>query len=201
MPKPIFRSDEDYSDFVDVLSESVERFESRILAFCALPKHWHLVVTPRQDGDLSKLVAWITITHSSRWHTKPKRAGLGGLYERRFRSFPIQDNASLLDVMHFVESHPLRSGLAIAAKDWRWSSAAMRANDQVDETPFLSSPPIAIPINWHDRIDLPMEREQLEKICNSIKRGAPYGDATWVQRTATRMNLESTLRPRGRPKL
>ena len=87
-PKPMFRSTEDYQEFDRTLAQAVDRFESRLLAFCVLPKHWHLVLIPRKDGDLSRLMAWLMTTHSARWHTKPRRSGTGGLYERRFRSFP-----------------------------------------------------------------------------------------------------------------
>ena len=125
-PKPMFRSTEDYLDFDLALVQAVERFEPRLLAYCVMPKHWHLVLTPRKDGDLSKFMAWLTTTHSARWHTKPKRATSGGLYERRFRSFPVQDDINMLDMLRFVESNPIRMGLVEKLSDWPWSSAARR---------------------------------------------------------------------------
>ena len=119
-PKPMFRSEEDFAEFEHTLAQAVERFEPRLLAYCVLPKHWHLVLTPRKDGDLSKLMGWLMTTHSARWHSKPRRSGTGGLYERRFRSFPVQDDVKLLDVLGFVESHPVRTGLVDSAIDWHW---------------------------------------------------------------------------------
>ena len=129
-PKPMFRSVDDYQEFDTVLVQAVDRFEPRLLAYCVLPKHWHLILTPRKDGDLSKLMAWLTTTHSARWHTKPQRAGTGGLYKRRFLAFPVQDDLKLLDVLCFVESHPLRSGLVKSLSDWQWSSGWRRDNEK-----------------------------------------------------------------------
>jgi hypothetical protein len=42
---------------------------------------------------------------------------------------------------------------------------------------------------------------ELEALRQSVKRSAPYGSASWVQRTAQRLNLQRTLRPRGRPQV
>jgi len=203
-PKGIFRSNDDYEEFVTVLAEAVERFEPRVLSYCALPKHWHLVLTPRRDGDLSKLIAWMTVTHSARWHTHPRRASTGGLYERRFRSFPVQDDASLLEVMRFIESHPKRSGFCDSVLEWKWSSAARRSIAAGTDKPMdtiVSSPPLALPSDWPCMLDEELPNEILSKVIRSIQRGCPYGDDAWIVRTAKKMALESTIRPRGRPKL
>ncbi len=203
-PKGIFRSNDDYEEFVTVLAEAVERFEPRVLSYCALPKHWHLVLTPRRDGDLSKLIAWMTVTHSARWHTHPRRASTGGLYERRFRSFPVQDDASLLEVMRFIESHPKRSSYCDSVLDWKWSSAYRRSMAASTDKPMdtiVSSPPLALPGDWPRVLDEELPNEILSKVIRSIERGCPFGDDAWIVRTAKKMALESTIRPRGRPKL
>ena len=197
--KPMFRCEEDYLDFDLALAQAIERFEPRLLAYCVLPKHWHLVLTPRRDGDLSKFMAWLTTTHSARWHTKPRRSGTGGLYERRFRSFPVQDDAPLMDILHFVESHPLRAGLASSIQDWQWSSAARRNQPPTESVPQLSLPPLPFPADWKERLSLAVPSAMLDKIELCIQRGRPYGEPFWVEKTAIRMSLESTLRPRGRP--
>ncbi len=199
-PKPIFRTEQDYHDFDTALAQAVERFEPRLLAYCVLPKHWHLVLTPRKDGDLSKFMAWLTTTHSARWHTKPKRADSGGLYERRFRSFPVQDEAPLLDILRFVESHPLRSGLVNSLQDWRWSSASRRGRDVEAGPPKLSMPPIPFASDWGKQLTLETPTDTLNQILHCIQRSCPYGEPPWVERTAARLKLEMTLRPRGRPK-
>lgn len=202
--KPIFRSDDDYHDFALTLIEMVERFEPRLLGFCVLPKHWHLVMTTRRDGDLVKAMSWLSITHSARWHLRPRRKGTGGIYEGRYRSFPVQDNSALLDILRFVESHPKRSQLCDKSIEWKWASAFQRAHSD-PQTPAsakslsIETPPVAIPANWNECLDEELSHIQLSAIIQSIERGRPYGDSDWVTKVAKRMSLESTLRPRGRP--
>src|SRR4051812_42338613 len=73
----IFTSDEDFAAWERVLAEAVDRFSMRLLAYVAMPNHWHLVVWPRRDGDLSRFVGWLTLTHTQRWHAHRRSIGAG----------------------------------------------------------------------------------------------------------------------------
>jgi putative transposase len=80
---PLFRKDADYEAFERVLTEAHERVPVRILGYCVLSNHWHLVVWPEHDGQLSRFVNWLTLTHTQRWQQKsrtqlrqPPRQGL-----------------------------------------------------------------------------------------------------------------------------
>ena len=100
--------------------------------------------------------------------------------------------------MRYIEANPLRAKLVKRAGDWPWSSLAVRKGM---EAPFeLSEGPLMLPSNWDKLVNQPAPPDQLEGLKNSIKRGAPFGELTWKMKTASKMNLESTLRPRGRPK-
>src|SRR5687768_11549777 len=80
----IFFTDDDYAAFERVLAEGVARFDTRLCAYCLMPNHWHLVLWPRADGELSAFVRWVTLTHTQRWHARRRNAGSGHLYQGRF---------------------------------------------------------------------------------------------------------------------
>ena len=61
----IFHKPGDYDAFLRVLAEGLERVPCRLLTFCLMPNHWHLVPWPHADGDLSRLLAWVTNPTSS----------------------------------------------------------------------------------------------------------------------------------------
>jgi len=86
----IFLSEGDYQAFEQVLVEAVERVDMRLLAYCVMPSHWHLVLWPRLDNDLSRFMQWLTVTHARRWHTHRHTGGSGHVYQGRFKSFPVQ---------------------------------------------------------------------------------------------------------------
>src|SRR5579871_2195078 len=64
----IFAEESEYEVFEKVLADAVARTHTRLLAYCVMPNHWHLVVWPRRDGELSRFVGWLTLTHTQRWH-------------------------------------------------------------------------------------------------------------------------------------
>jgi putative transposase len=72
---PIFEKDGDYEAFERVLEEAVAWSETRLLAYCVLRTHWHLVVWPREDGELSSFTGWLTLTHTQRWHAHRHSTG------------------------------------------------------------------------------------------------------------------------------
>lgn len=64
----MFEDDGDYAAFERVLVQACDCLSMRLLAYCVMANHWHLVVWPRRDGDLSRFMNWLTLTHTQRWH-------------------------------------------------------------------------------------------------------------------------------------
>jgi putative transposase len=197
----IFEDDDDYRAFERVLAEAVERTETRLLAYCVMPNHWHLVVWPREQGELSRFVGWLTLTHTQRWHAAHGTTGAGHLYQGRFKSFPIQEDEHFYAVARYVERNPLRAGMVRRAEQWRWSSLYRWRQGTPVERAILSPWPTPRQPGWTERVNAPQSAAELKALQRSMDRGAPLGDAGWVQKTAEALDLESTLRPRGRPRL
>jgi putative transposase len=80
----------DYAAFLRVVAEALAEYPMRILAFTLMPNHWHFVLWPKGDTDLSAFCRWMTHTHSMRWHAHYHTSGTGHIYQGRFKSFPVQ---------------------------------------------------------------------------------------------------------------
>ena len=65
---------------------------------------------------------------------------------------------------------------------------------------WLNDWPVERPRDWLTRVNRPQAASELESLRVSVQRGRPFGEDTWVRRMAKRFGMESTLRPRGRPK-
>ena len=198
----IFGKPEDYAALVRVLSETLDRVDMRVLSYCLMPNHWHLVLWPRRDGDLSKFMGWLTPTHTQRWHAHHRTTGTGHLYQGRFKSFPIQDDEHFLTVCRYVERNALRAKLVKRAEDWLWSTL-LSHRQQRDEFAqrVLSAWPVPCPRQWLQQVNHSQPDAEVVALRRSVNRGAPFGDADWTKRIVKRLGLEVTLRPRGRPKL
>jgi len=89
----LFRKAADFAAMEQVLEEAVQRTRTRLLAYCLMSNHWHLLLWPREDGELSEVMRWLTVTHTRRWHAN-----------------------------RHVEGNPLRAGMVEHAADWQWCS-------------------------------------------------------------------------------
>jgi putative transposase len=193
----IFRKPGDFAAFEQILADGTERFSMRICAYCIMGNHWHLVLWPKEDGDLSRFMKWVTVTHSQRWHSAHATIGIGHVYQGRFKSFPVQSNAYYLTLMHYVESNPKRAGLVQLSRQWPWSSLAIRTGT---EKPLpLSDGPLELPDRWPTLVDS-LDESTTEAIKVCLNRGRPFGNQNWVLKTAAALSLQSSLRPRGRPR-
>src|SRR5216117_2054299 len=77
---PLFEKDGDYQAFERVLTAALQKHLIRLLAYCLMPNHWHLVLWPQQEGELTSFVRWLTHTHSMRWHAHYHTEGTGHIY-------------------------------------------------------------------------------------------------------------------------
>ena len=77
----IFEAAGDYHAFESLLAEAVLRVPMRLLAYCLMPNHWHLVVWPERDGELGRFMHRLTTTHARRWHGRRGTEGSGHLYQ------------------------------------------------------------------------------------------------------------------------
>jgi putative transposase len=197
---PLFESPKDYTLFETILREAVEHRQVRIVSYCLMPNHWHLLLWPREDGELSEVMRWITVTHTQRWHAYHQSAGTGPVYQGRFKSFPIQTDEHFITVARYVERNPLRARLVMRAENWRWSS--LWSGKQPGESPrsWLSDWPMERPRNWIKLVNEAETALELEDLRGSVQRGRPFGSPRWQAKIAKRLGLESTLRARGRPK-
>ncbi len=194
----IFETTKDYAAFEDVLEEARDQVMMRVLSFCLMPNHWHLVLWPVHDGDLSEYMRWLTNTHTRRWHLAHRSVGTGPLYQGRFKSFPIQDDEHFTTVCRYVERNALRGDLVGRAEDWRWSSLWHRLHRRKIVT--LDQWPVPRGRKWIDFVNDPATEAELEALRRSVNRGTPFGTTVWQQRTAKRLGLESSLRDPGRPR-
>ena len=197
----IFRKEADYEAFERILSEGLARYPVQLFCYQLMPNHWHLVLRPTQDGEMSRFLRWVTATHTMRYHAHYHTSGTGHVYQGRFKSFPIQDDAHFLTVCRYVERNALRAERTARAEDWRWGSL-WRWQQSVEPVPALLSPwPIPRSPHWLARVNEPLTDRELIALRRSAQRGSPFGDSAWIESTAQRLGLAPTINPRGRPQV
>ena len=143
------------------------------------------------------------MTHTRRWQEHYHQVGVGHLYQGRFKSFPVQEDAHFLTVARYIERNALRAGLVRRAEDWRWSSLWRRVGRGGDpnRVPLpLAIWPVEQPMDWLQWVNRPQTQTELDELRTSVRKGRPFGESSWQQSTTRELGLESSHRPTGRPK-
>ena len=196
----IFHEVGDYRLFESILQEVKDVTNIDILAYSLMPNHWHLVLRPRSDGDLSDFMKRITVTHTQRYRVKTRTVGEGTVYQGRYKSFLIQEDKHLMTVLRYVERNPLTANIVSDVCDWEFGSVYKRYKGTQKQKQSLATWPIVEPSDYLDIINNPLTAKEYEKISLSKKKGVPYGSDEFVMDRVEKYNLQSTLRGKGRPK-
>jgi putative transposase len=119
----------------------------------------------------------------------------------------IQSDEHLLTVLRYIEANPLRAKIVKRADDYRWSSylchglgAADELLDSLVNYEELAKRPDVRQRKWAQKVHTPIDGKRLAALRRSVATGLPYGERTWVERLAKRLELDLTIRARGRPK-
>jgi putative transposase len=106
------------------------------------------------------------------------------------RGLPIEDDDPPRTVVRYVERNALRAELVARAEDWKWLSLPRWVCR--DSTLWNGEPEVRDRL-WPARVNEPLSGDDLHWLRLSAEQGRPFGDESWVPKTARRLGLESTL--------
>lgn len=200
----VFRKAADFQAFLAALSDLKERKPFDLFGYCLLNNHFHLLIRP-QETSISRIVQSLLVSHTQRYH-KHHRSG-GHVWQGRFKSPVIQNDEHLLTVLRYIEANPLRAGIVTDAADYRWSSYRVHGLGEANElvSPLvtydeLAASPAGRQRKWARKVHQPLPESVVAAVRRSVETGLPYGAQPWVARLAKKLDLDLTIRPRGRPR-
>ena len=121
----LFTDRDDYLAFERLLVKARQIFLVRIIAYCLMSNHWHLLLCPQTAMNLSRFMQWVTGTHATMFRRKTDTVGQGAVYQARFLALPIEGHFHLVTTWRYIERNPVEARLVKRAEDWRWSSASL----------------------------------------------------------------------------
>jgi len=192
----VFHEPADFHAFTALIVRAQELVELPLVAACLMPNHVHLVVHPRRADDIPRWTRWLFTTHVRHYHEK--YGTTGRLWQGRYKAFLAQNDHYLLTLIRYVERNALRKNLVRRAEDWRWGSLHWRLRDCPPIA--LEPPPLALPSNWTEFVNLPQTSAELDAIRMSVNRQRPFGDPAWTKEKARNAGLSQSLADVGRPR-
>jgi len=202
--QPVFFNEGDYLAFLKAIGDLKGRKPFSLFGYCLMPNHIHLLLQPR-GISISRIVQSLLVSHTHRYHRH--HGTCGHVWQGRFKSPVVQDDEHLLCVLRYIEANPLRAEMVGRAGEYRWSSFPAHGKGKTDKLLDPVPPYQALAVRgavrrsrWSAYVHQPPSEVELSAIRRSNETGLPFGKPHWVKRLTKRLNLDLTIRPRGRPR-
>jgi putative transposase len=197
MQRDIFFSDQDRNMYLTWLMDYSHMHKLKILAYCLMTNHLHLVVEP---SDQSSISSTLKVVHTRHTQKINRLFGWQGhLLQGRYLSVPM-DEIYCWVCVRYVEQNPLRAGMVKSAVDYPWSSAAHHCGLTVD--PMISKgTQYSGPMDgWSEILSQIPDQVMVEKIRFRTQTGIPCGSDKFVHEIAKKTKRILIERPKGNPK-
>lgn len=124
--KKIYRRQEHFICFLDILGEAYNKFQSEIHAYCLMDNHYHLLIhTPL--GNLSRAMRHIDGVYTQRYNKMQKIDG--PLFRGRYKAILIQKDNYLLQLSRYIHLNAIKAKIVLRPEDYIWSSCRFYIKD------------------------------------------------------------------------
>jgi putative transposase len=188
-----FFEDGDYALYLDLLAAAAERARTEVWAYCLMPNHVHIVLTPSDEYGLRRTFGELHRRYTG--YVNARRRTTGHLWQGRFGSVAM-DEAHFVTALRYVALNPVRARLVERAEDWPWSSTRAHLAGEDDHVVKVA-PALERVGDFTAFLGEPFDEALSYAALRKAERvGRPVGSSEWLADMEARTGL--TLRPQKR---
>ena len=187
-----FFCDEDYQEYIALMSEWCSRLGVSIWFYCLMPNHVHLIAVPESQDGLRRAIGEAHRRFTRRINFR--EGWRGHLWQGRFSSF-VMDNKYLMKAVRYAAMNPVKAGLVKRPQQYRWSSASAYLFRRKDPLVNVSGLNKRVD-NWAQFLSQPVDSLVVEKMRKHEQTGRPLGSRNFVLKLEKILNR--MLRPQKR---
>jgi putative transposase len=190
-----FFDPEDYEIYLKTMRLSCTMYGVKILAYCLMTNHVHLIVVPSCVESLSKAIARAHESYTRYINFKHKWRGY--LWQGRYSSFPM-DEGHLYHGFSYVELNPVKAKMVKKPEDYSYSSA--RAHLRMQDDPYLDDVTKVIDQigDWKAYLETSLEDAIHRDMEKSEKSGRPLGTPLFISQLEEDLGIPIAIRKSGR---
>ena len=194
----VFLTDTDRQEYLALLAKRLERTRARILAYCLMDNHVHLIMVPYSANDLAETLGRVHCFYAQRFNARYERSG--HLWQNRFYSCALDDD-HLRAAIRYVELNLVRAGILSSPWGYPWCSAGYHTLGFRSQVPLASVERYGLPgqTGWKGFLVGGVSLDELESIRSSTRKGLPLGEKKFVERLEGLVSRELSRRPVGHP--
>jgi putative transposase len=173
-----FFNDDDYHAYLELMAHWCRQCHVDIWAYCLMPNHVHLIAVPESEAALRQAIGEAHRRYTRRINFRERWRG--HLWQGRFASF-VMDEPYLLAAARYIELNPVRARLALAAGQFRWSSAAAHLAGK-DDPLVKVSPLLNLVGDWRALLNSGLTVEEMQLLRQHERTGRPLGAQPFLER-------------------
>ncbi len=195
----VFFVDGDRKVYLSLLKEESAKHGLRVLGYCLMTNHVHLVAAPRREDSLAKALGRTHFRYTQYINALHGRSG--HLWQNRFFSCSL-DKAHFWAALRYVERNPLRAKLSRRPWTYPWSSAAAHVGkaDRAELIDPAAWEKALAGLDWRMALMEPQEEDELDRIRLSTHTGRPLASDRFLSRLEHKFNRRLRPLPVGRPR-
>ncbi|KTD78811.1 transposase [Legionella waltersii] len=168
----IFNLPKDYNYFLQKLYEASFEHDCEVHAYVLMTNHTHMLVTPKNQEDLAKMMRKLGTSYVSYFNYNYERTG--SLLEGRYKSAIISDDLYFLICMRYIELNPVRAHISKHPSDYEWSS--YHANAMGQKSTIITPHPLFLSLAnneeeryelYKDLFSIPLSKKDIKRILSS----------------------------------
>lgn len=192
----VFFNSKDRMLFIDLLDHYSNKYKLKILAYCLMTNHVHIVGIPRVNTSVSRTMQIVNMRYTN--YINKRKSWKGHLWHSRFYSTALGES-HLWQAIRYVEQNPVRAAIVKDAWDYPWSSAAFHCGLSEDTIVADLEEYRELFADWKTYLSEVPVKEVMELLRRRSKSGIPYGDEDFVKMISKRSGKSFIERKRGRP--
>jgi putative transposase len=173
-----FFGDDDYALYRDLLATHCRDANVEVWAWCLMPNHVHLILTPSDPDGLRRALSRVHRTYAGVIQTRRKRSG--HFWQGRFGAVPM-DEEYLAAALRYVSLNPVRARLVARAQDWKWSSTRAHLRGRDDGLTTLKPVKQIIP-DFAGLLGSVPEQDLFDRLRAAESIGRPLGSDRFMAR-------------------
>lgn len=194
----IFFTDADRRRFLSLLARHSEEQRVRVIAWCLMSNHQHLIVIPDEEESLSRMMERLAGEYSKYLNARLRRSG--HVWKERYFAC-VLDEKHFTSALRYVELNPVRARIVSHAEDYLWSSAAVhlerkRAPEWLDTETFRNRFDLDY---WRLALGAKQPRRELAAIREATRHGIPLAEKPFIRELEQRYNVAFPRR-KGEPR-
>jgi len=187
--REVFIDKEDYSTFLTLLCQQCAKYEVDVHSYCLMSNHYHLLIETHQE-NLSKFMRAINAQYAAYFNRKYKR--VGHLWQGRFKSWFVTDEAYLYTLIKYIEYNPLKAKMIHRLSEYVYSSYNSFANSSRPINCLKQSVMFTQFENINDRVEF-FDSWYDEDVLKEIKKASSLVVSSVTQKELPREELQKLL--------